>query len=304
MKKLILLFLVLIPVILPVKSFAELDKSNIVAIVNDVPITKYEFEERKALAVIMFNVDLSMPGAESQLNKNILKSLIETEILKQHAEKVGGKVTNEDVANTIKLLEEQNKMQPGGMRKYLRSQGIKFDTFRKQIVGERIKLNIIQSFTGSVNVSQSEIESALIHNSPKDFAVEAWVFTSRDSSENSHKMMTKLKSRLKGCNKLDQKLYDSFADAEKFDRHLKKLEGRIQSIVEDTREGKSSSVYKDAGRYKLVLVCKKQPFEVSAAEEGNVKYFVLNKKTTLKAEKFLEDLKQKAYVQILDPRLK
>lgn len=289
---------------MPVISIAGNSKSSIVAVVNDVPITRYEFNERKKLITLMFNVDTSIPGVDGQLNKDVLKSLIETEILKQHAQKVGGKVKDSDIKDTIALLEKQNGMPPGGMRQYVVAHGIKFDTFKEQVIGERIKLNIIQSLTGSTDVSQSEIENTLIYNSPKDFEVEAWVFTSRDSEATSYKMMKQLKSRLKGCDQVKEKLYDNFADAEKFDRHFKKLEGKIKSVIEDTKIGASSSIFRDEDKYKLVLVCKKQPIDLSEAEEVNVKYFLLNKKSTKRAEKFLNDLKQKAYIQIVDPALK
>lgn len=300
MKKLFLLLVLTFPVI----AIAELDRSNIVAIVNDVPITKYDFNARKKLITIMFSVDTSIPGVEGQLNRDVLKSLIETEILKQHSKKVGGKISDEDINETIRLLERQNNMPPGGMRKYMSSHGIKFDTFRQQVIGERIKLNIIQSISGSTNVAQSEVEEALIYNSPKDFEVEAWVFTSRDAEINTHKMMKSLKSRLKGCDQVKEKLYADFADAEKFDRQLKRMDSKIQSIIGDTKVGSSSSVFKDGDQYKLVLLCKKQPIDLSQAEEGNVKYYLLNKKSTKRAEKFLDELKQRAYVQILDPKLK
>ena len=228
--------------------------------------------------------------------------MIETEILTQHSKKVGGKISDEDINETIKLLERQNNMRPGGMRQYITSHGVKFDTFRQQVIGERIKLNIIQSISGSTNIAQSEVEEALIHNSPKDFEVEAWVFTSRDAEVDTHKMMKTLKLRLKGCDQVKEQLYAGFADAEKFDRQLKRLNGKIQSVVEDTKVGASSSVFKDGDNYKLVLLCKKQPIDLSETEEGNVKYYLLNKKSTKRAEKFLDELKQRAYVQIVDPK--
>lgn len=297
-------WLLLLVLVTPLFATAELKKSSIVAIVNDSPITRYDFNERKKLITVMFNVDTSIPGVEGQLNKDVLKSLIETEILKQHSKKVGGKISDEDVADAMSLLERQNNMPPGGLRRYIAEKGIKFSTFKDQIIGERIKFNIINSLTGSTHVAQNEIESALIYNSPKDFEVEAWVFTSKDTESTTHRKMKKLKSRLKGCDQVKKRWYTDFAEAEKFDRNLKMIDGKIQTVIEGTKVGATSSVYKDDSKYKLVLVCKKQPLDLSAVEEGNVKYFLINKKSTKKAEKFLDELKQRAYVQILDPTLK
>lgn len=294
----------LVSIFAPVCAFGALDKSNIVAIVNDTPITKYEFTERKKLMILLFNIDLSVPGIENKVNKEVLRSLIETEVLKQHSQKLGLKVTDQEIKDTIKMLEQQNNMPEGGMRQYIMANGIKFDTFKDQIIGERIKLNIMQSIAGATDVSNSEIEEVLINNSPKDFEIETWVFTSRDADDNTYKMMSKLKSRATNCDKIESKLYDSFADAEKFDRHLTQLNDKIQSVVKDTKVGKSSSIFKDEDKYKLVLVCKKQPINLSEAEEGNIKYYLLNKKGSSRALKLFDDLRQKAYVEIVDPDLK
>ena len=54
-------------------AVAELDKSNIVAIVNDVPITKYDFNARKKLITVMFSVDTSVPGVEGAAQQRCIK---------------------------------------------------------------------------------------------------------------------------------------------------------------------------------------------------------------------------------------
>lgn len=283
----------------PLYVFAS--KSNIVAVVNDSPITKYEFEARKKLAIVIFKVDTSAPGVEHQLNRDILNSLIEGEVLKQHAEKVGGKITDEEIDQTIEILEKQNKMPKGGLIQYLKANDVSIKSFRDQLVNERIKYNIINSLSNSVNISQKEIETAFLLNANKDFEIEVWVFSSKNNDADAHKKMTKLQSSIKSCDKINNKNFADFADAEKFDRHLKQLDDKIQSIIQDTKIGNASTVFQDQGKFKFVFVCKKHALNVSENEAGQVKYFLTNQKTTKKAEKFLSDLKRKAYVKVLDP---
>lgn len=297
MKKLVIFLICLLPVIVVA------DKNNIIAVVNDSPITKYEFDERKKLVIAMFNVDVTQPGIEARLNEDIMRSLIESEVLHQHAARVGGVIGDEEIEGTIIALEKQNNMPRGGMLKFLKNKNVNLETFRKQIAGEKIKMNIINSISGNISISEEEVNSALIDALNKDFEIEAWVFSSRNADEASYKKMKQMKPRLKSCDKLEAKLYDQFADAEKFDRNLKKIDEKIASIIRDTKVGGVSTVFKDAEKFKLVFVCKKTPINVSTEESGKVKYYLLNKKTNLKAEKFLSDLRQKAYVKVMDSNL-
>lgn len=275
---------------------AHAHKQNIIAIVNDEPITKYEFDSRKKLAIVMFNIDTSHPAINKQLNIDIMNSLIEGEVLKQHAETVGGEVSDKEINETIAMLEKQNKMPKGQLLKYLKSRGVNIDSFRDQLTVEKIKMNIVQSLSGGVKVSQSEFEDALVINSDKDLEIEATVFSSKESDKVAYNNMKKLKTKL-SCN---HNTTADFADNQEIKQNLKDFDGRMQSMIKDTREKSASSVFKEDGKFKVVLVCKKQPMNLSEQDSGRMKYFLSNKKVTKKAEKFLADLKEKAYIKIIE----
>ncbi len=294
MKKILSLFVVLFSV----SVLANLP--DIVAIVNDQPITKYDFESRKKMAVVLNNIDVSDPTMDVRLNSDILNILIEEELLNQHAEKVGGAVSKADLDNAIATIEQRNNMPKNGMRAYLTEKGLDTESFRKQIKGELIKYNIISSLSQSVSVSQTELDVALINNNDQDFDVEIWVFTSRETGDKSLSQMQLLKKRLVSCNKVEDKLYTDFADGEKFDRPLKQMPDKTQSVVLDTKTGSSSRVYKEENKFKLVFVCKKDP-AISSGDLNKIKSFLSNKKMSQKAAKFFKDLRAKAYIKLMIP---
>lgn len=294
MKKILSLFVVLFSV----SVLANLP--DIVAIVNDQPITKYDFESRKKMAVVLNNIDVSDPTMDVRLNSDILNILIEEELLNQHAEKVGGAVSKADLDNAIATIEQRNNMPKNGMRAYLTEKGLDTESFRKQIKGELIKYNIISSLSQSVSVSQMELDVALINNNDQDFDVEIWVFTSRETGDKSLSQMQLLKKRLVSCNKVEDKLYTDFADGEKFDRPLKQMPDKTQSVVLDTKIGSSSRVYKEENKFKLVFVCKKDP-AISSGDLNKIKSFLSNKKMSQKAAKFFKDLRAKAYIKLMIP---
>ena len=271
---------------------------DIIALVNDQPITKYDFESRKKMVLVLNNIDNSNPSVDAQLNNGLINVLIEEELLNQHAASVVGKITEAQIDNAISTIEQRNNMPKGGMKAFLKERGLEIESFRKQMASELIKHHIISSLSNSVSVSPSELDVAVINTATPEFKVEAWIFTSKGNQSNDHKQMQDLKKRLYDCNKVDQKLYDSFADAEKFDRKLGDMPPSTKSIIQDTRVGTSSSVYKEDNKYKLVFVCKKAS-TVSSGDLSKIETFLSNKKMSQKATKFFKDLKSKAYIKMM-----
>jgi len=271
---------------------------DIVAIVNDKPITMYEFKARKQLMVALNRIDTSNPATDRHLNQEILNILIEEELLNQHSDKVGAKISKEEIDNAIAVIEQRNKMPKGYLLEYMAKLGVNLDSFKKQIKGELIKYNIVNSLSNSVSISPKELDVAVINSGFEDFDISAWVFTSNDEEEKTLHQMQKLKKTLTNCDKVQEKSYSSFATAEKIDRKLKNLEDKTKSVVLDAKEGSSSNIYQEDGKFKLVLICAKKA-GVSGDDINKVKTFLSNQKMSKKAAKFFKDLKAKAYVKVL-----
>jgi hypothetical protein len=289
----------LISIVLLLVSFkAVAGKQDIVAIVNDKPVTMYEFNSRKQMVIALNKIDNSNPQVNSQLNKDILNILIEEELLNQHAEKVGGKISKAEIDNAISTIEERNKMPKGHLLQHLKELGVSIDSFRKQIKSELIKYNIINILSNSVSVSPKELDIAVINSGYDDFDITAWQFTSFDSNDNSLKQMKKLSKRISSCDKLEEKLYNSFATSTQLNCKLKDLNDKTKSVVLDTKENSSSEVYQEDDKFKLIFVCAKKS-SISGNDINKVKIFLSNNKMSKKAAKFFKDLKSKAYIKIL-----
>jgi len=249
----------LISIVLLLVSFkAVAGKQDIVAIVNDKPVTMYEFNSRKQMVIALNKIDNSNPQVNSQLNKDILNILIEEELLNQHAEKVGGKISKAEIDNAISTIEERNKMPKGHLLQHLKELGVSIDSFRKQIKSELIKYNIINILSNSVSVSPKELDIAVINSGYDDFDITAWQFTSFDSNDNSLKQMKKLSKRISSCDKLEEKLYNSFATSTQLNCKLKDLNDKTKSVVLDTKKNSSSEVYQEDDKFKLIFVCAKK----------------------------------------------
>ncbi len=297
MKKILVSFVLLFSI----SAFAELP--GIIALVNDQPITKYDFVARKKMAIVLNSIDNSDPNVDRQLNSDILRILVDEELLAQHAEKVGGTISAEAITDAINSIEQRNKMPKGGMKSHLRAKGVDFNVFKQQIRGELIKNQIITSLSNSISISPSEVDVAVIHSANQGFNVEAWVFTSTANDDKTLSQMQTLKKRFTSCDKVEEKLYNSFADAEKFDRKLKQMPSATRSIILDTKVGSSSSIYKENDKFKMVFVCKKES-TVSSNDLSRLKEFLSNKRMSKKAAKFFKDMKSKAYIKVMIPGYK
>ncbi|PCJ29340.1 MAG: hypothetical protein COA94_01730 [Rickettsiales bacterium] len=295
MRKLLSLFIVLLSSSIFTSS-AYAGYPDIVALVNDQPITKYDFQSRRKMAIALNNIDVSDPAVSRKLSRDILNILIDEALLDQHMEKVSGKVTEQEVDDSITVIEQRNKMPKNGLKMFLKSKGVEMSSFRKQVKGELIKRNIVQALSGGVSVSPMELDVALIHSGNQVFDVEAWVFTSKNHDEKAQKQMHGLQKRFKGCDKVEDAMYAEFADAEKFDRKLHDLPVKTQAVVFDTKASSFSNLYSEGDKFKTVFVCRKES-AVSSADLNKIKSFLSNKKMSQKAAKFFKDLRAKAYIK-------
>ncbi len=294
MKKLISVFILL---------FANNILANvpdIVALVNDQPITKYDFQSRKNMITVLNNVDVSNPNINHSLNSATINMLIGEEILMQYASEMGMKIREEQIIDAVGTIEKQNNMPSGGMAQMLKSRGLTTESFKKQITGELIKYNIASSLSNSVSVSPSEIDVAIINSLMPEFNVTAWIFTAKDQGDDTYKHMQHLRKTVTNCEMVNTKLYENFADGEKFNGNLQSLHVNTKSIIHDTDIDTCSSIYQEDGKSKMVLICQKDT-NVSPENLGKIKAFLSNKKMSQKATRLFKNLRNKANIKIMLP---
>lgn len=272
--------------------------SNIVALVNDQPITMYEFQSRKKMIMALNNIHNPDANTDNQLSKVALNALIDEQLLSQHTVKVGGKISEEEVSEAIKTIEQKNNMPGGYLSKMLRGHGVE-ESFRSQIKSELIKMNILSHISRSVSVSSKEIDTAILSTNSKDARISIEVFTSKDKDDKTLQKMYNLRKSLKNCSSMKESLYNKFASVVKIDKKLSSLDRVLQSIINDLKVNQSSTVFEMADGFKLILLCSKEIEGVSSEENNYVTNFLTNKKTSQKSQKFFKDLRKKAYIKIM-----
>ncbi|ABV79671.1 hypothetical protein A1I_06775 [Rickettsia bellii OSU 85-389] len=293
MKKLLLI----ITVFFTCSAVAE--TSNIVALVNNEPITLNEFRARKKMIMALNNVEEVTPAQNKQLSDIAIKSLIDESLLFQY---YGDKeISQEEIDNAIKSIEDRNKMPHGSLLQYLKSISVNPDSFISQIKSELIKMNVLSGLSRSVQVSNKEIDVAILSSDQKEVEVSMQIFTSKDKSDKTFAQMNNLKSKLKNCSDVKKSLYENFATMTVITDKLSKIEEAKQTIVKDLNPNQTSNVFEKYNEFEIVQVCTKKILNISEEENNYVVNFLTNKKISQKAQKFFEDMHKKAYIKITLP---
>lgn len=275
------------------------DSPNIVALVNNEPITLNEFRARKKMIMALNNVETLTPAQDKQLSDLTIKSLVDESLLFQY--NGDREISQEEVDNAIQSIEDRNKMLHGSLLQYLKSRSVNTDSFISQIKSELIKMNILSNLSRSVQVSNQEIDTTILSSDQKDVEISMQVFTSKDKNNKTFSQMNNLKNKLKKCSDVKKSLYDNFATMTEITDKLSNIEGIKETIVKDLNPDKVSNVFEKDNKFEIVLVCSKKILNVSKDENNYVVNFLTNKKISQKAQKFFDDMHKKAYIKILLP---
>lgn len=116
---------------------------EIAATVNDRPISTFDVEARLKLLQLQ-QADLFSSLSETQKKKKVLQMLIDEEIKRQVAQKEGLNMTQAELEDAIRHLENQNALSPGALKEKLSEHKIPWETLANQIEADLLWLQILQ----------------------------------------------------------------------------------------------------------------------------------------------------------------
>ena len=294
MKKLICLLTIVFSL-----NTASAELYNIVALVNDQPITLHEFKARRQMIIALNDIDASNPQKNKQIDKIAIKSLIDDSLLYQSAK--GRVISDDEINEAMENIEERNKMQKGQLVQILKSKSVDINSFKSQIGAELIKMNIVSSFSKSVFVSPKEINTIILATNSKDAEISAQIFTSKDKEKKTLLQMWSLQKRLKNCQNVKENLYKNFATMELVDQKLSSLNNTLATIIKDLNTEEKSGVFEMEDGFKLLLICNKKVINMTVDENNYIVNILANQKMSRKAQKYLDNMRKKAYIKVFLP---
>lgn len=280
-------------------AIAKAELSNIVALVNNEPITLHEFLARKHMIMALNNINNPDSQADKQLDRMAINSVINDLLLYQSVN--GTKSSDSELNESIETIEQRNKMAKGQLMQLLKSKSVDINSFKSQIGAEIIKMNILSSIARSVAISTKEVDAIILATNSKDAEISAQIFTSKDKQDKTLQKMYGLQKRLTNCHDIKESLYKDFSTLEIVNQNLSTLDSTLQTILKDLNTGEKSSVFEMQDGFKLILMCNKKIVNVTLDENDYVVNLLTNKKMSQKAQKYFEDMRKKAYIKIMLP---
>lgn len=131
---------------------------EIVAVVNDEPISSYDVEARAKLIAVQRASYLSNQK-KAQYVQEALDSIIDDKVKVAEAEKNHFSVSEKEIDAAVRHLEEQNGMKPGSMGSMLEKNGVPLRILRDQIRADLMWVQVLQKQGGVISeITPAEIE--------------------------------------------------------------------------------------------------------------------------------------------------
>lgn len=300
MKQFITVLIITLTAFLPVNYIYA--KSNalpdIVAIVNETPITKHDLEARKKMLIIVNDLKKVDAKLDKKLNTAAIDSLINDTVLIQHAQNVGGDISEEDIDNAISSVESNGNMKQGHLLKKLANIAI-INSFKMQIEAELVKSNIISAMSKAVNVTHKETNEIILLNNSKDAKISAHLIYSNDDTHESFNKMKNLRPKLNTCSTIKESMYENFANNISINENLSMLTPQLHIIAKDLESDQVSNVFKLDNSFNILIMCDKYIDNISEKENAYITNFLNNKKLSQKIQQFINDLHKKAYIKVM-----
>lgn len=273
---------------------------GIVAIVNDRPIAIQELYNRKEMTKSLNDIPHLNSEQEKLFTENILNELIDEQLLSEQADQFKWKISDVELSKAIAEIESRNKMKPGQMISMLNSKHVNIQSFKDKIRSEIIKSRILSEVLSRDNtVSKGDVEYAVLRGHSKDAELRLKVITTTDKSKQSYNKMLSMKQKIKGCSDNISKIVGSSATVSDMDVVLSKVDTQVRNVIKDMQIGDISDVIKTGETLSIFVLCSKKLLNFSDDENQYVVNFLSNKKLLLKARKYQNDLRKKAYIRVM-----
>lgn len=160
MRRFVFGFLACILLAMPGISRAQ-ETLKIAAVVNDQIISHYDLNMRLKL-VILFSGLQNTPKTRKRLVTRVLRTMIDEELKRQEAKRLDLIITDKELENVIRNLEESNKLPKGGLKDKLAKQNVEISVLNNQLRADISWKELVNARYGrSVTISDEEVEEVL-----------------------------------------------------------------------------------------------------------------------------------------------
>ncbi|MBE6448499.1 MAG: hypothetical protein E7018_04275 [Alphaproteobacteria bacterium] len=279
---------------------------KIVALVNGEVISSEDIQNR--LNAFMFDTKIPFNDqTKDMIMQKVLNNAVDEKIKLQTATKEGITVTEEEVQAQLQRFEKGNKIPAGQLPKILKQAGVNPNSFSEQIKSDLAWIRVIRKkFLLEGNITQKEINEALAE-AKQDLSTSKYMVAEIFIKEKNAKNISQLVENLRSDNRFE--LYamqfsenPTAANGGNLGWVNKgKLAAPLEAKLQKMKPGDISDPIKlGDGYYILKLVQKFNPNtdKPQIPTEKEIKTILENRKMEALSKRLLQDLRQKAVIEI------
>lgn len=301
---------VLILLLSGIISFTSADSKaeslKIAAVVNDEIISTRDLQNRVNLFLMTTRIPLN-PQTKNMIFSRVLNNAIEEKIKLQAAEKEGIKISPQELADSVQQFEKNNQINTGELKKILAQNKVDMDAFENQMKADMAWVRLVRrKMYSDAQVTQKELEKAMADaktdlSTPKYFVSEIYIRKkdARDLSVLVNNLRQDPRFELYAMQ------FSQSPTAANGGRlgwlNKGKLPEEIEKKLDKMHEGEISDPILYGEGYYIVRLDKTFDPKVDKPEiptQNDMKRFLENQKMEEFSKKYLQDLHQKAVIEL------
>lgn len=267
---------------------------DIVATVDDTPITAHEFLARRKFIYVMDGHTQPNSEFDQRFNHFVLKTLIDDYLFINQAEKSKMPIIQKDLDEAVSHLESINKMPKGEFIKNLKANNVDINTVMIKLKAQIIHQRIAQALAGNITVNNNEVtQVALLFN--KEVSYKLLKLTGLNNTKNIEYKLQKLALKPSQC-PIDDTKIKSIATSSEVEYKSSNAPSDINNILPKLKIGEFTPVLHEGSEYSVYILCSKNIAGMNEEEYNQVTYKIANKKVGIELNKYFEKIRNKAHI--------
>ena len=309
-----LLIALLALVVLPAGRASGQESVGIAAVVNNDAISIPDLVARIDVAIVASRLRAN-EDLRRQLAPQVLRSLVDERLKVQEAERLGVTVSDAEMANARRGVEQRNGIAAGGLDDFLQRQGLNVATVTDQLRAEILWSKLVRGRLGAaVSVGEGEIDEALAqleaNRGRPEFRV-AEIFLAVESSEQENEVRAAAESlfeQLKAGAKFDQiagQFSQSATAAVGGDIGWVlegELPGEIEAVLARMEPGRIAPPVRTFDGFSIVLLIDRRTVLSDAPAAGPdreaIRQEIGQRRLEMLARRYLRDLHRSAFINV------
>lgn len=277
--------------------FATSDK--IVLTVDSQPILESDIKHRVNFFKLTNGIDASSKAELMQLRNLAIDSLIDQTVTLNKAKQLDIKISDKQINESIKVIENRNNMASGDFKKLLADNHISWIA-HKELIRSEIAFDQIASMLNSdIKITPSEVEDAILNAYSNNVMLELHKFVANNNSPKTNLLMMKLHNNSATC-PINENEYKSFATREIVTSKLNELADELQKVIKHLSEGDKTPIFNSDDSIYFYQVCKRDFTQVNAEQRANIQNFVGGNKLNREIKKLKSRLKAAAVINYIE----